>query len=111
MAQFAYPSTDGIGEITEDDKPHTIQYFERAVFEWHSVNQVHSDALAAIACSGTGCERLTANLLTNTEGQGDSDSSFLLSFAPAPYATSTSTTSAKLVGSGIGKPSSRMPSR
>ncbi|HST03809.1 MAG TPA: hypothetical protein VLQ48_03650, partial [Chloroflexia bacterium] len=36
LAQQGYPISDVIGEISDlDGKPYTVQYFERAVFEYH----------------------------------------------------------------------------
>ena len=40
LAQQGYPISDVIGEISDlDGKPYTVQYFERAVFEYHPENQ------------------------------------------------------------------------
>ena len=42
LAQQGYPISDVIGEISDlDGKPYTVQYFERAVFEYHPENQPH----------------------------------------------------------------------
>jgi hypothetical protein len=39
LAQQGYPISEVMGEISElDGKPYTIQYFERAVFEYHPEN-------------------------------------------------------------------------
>lgn len=36
LAQQGYPISDEFTEVSElDGKPYTVQYFERAVFEWH----------------------------------------------------------------------------
>ncbi len=58
LSQFGYPLTDEIAEVCEDGKPHTVQYFERAIFEWHPENQPPYDILlrrlgaAALAAKG-----------------------------------------------------------
>jgi len=40
LAQQGYPISDKIGEISPlDRKPYTVQYFERAVFEYHPENE------------------------------------------------------------------------
>lgn len=40
LAQQGYPISEVMGEISElDGKPYTIQYFERAVFEYHPENR------------------------------------------------------------------------
>jgi beta propeller repeat protein len=46
LAQQGYPISDVIGEISElDGKPYTVQYFERAVFEYHPENQAPYNVL------------------------------------------------------------------
>lgn len=46
LAQQGYPISDVMGEISPlDHKPYTVQYFERAVFEYHSENQAPYDVL------------------------------------------------------------------
>ncbi len=40
LAQQGYPISGVMGEVSPlDDKPYTVQYFERAVFEYHPENQ------------------------------------------------------------------------
>jgi beta propeller repeat protein len=40
IAQQGYPISDVMGELSDlDRKPYTVQYFERAVFEYHPENQ------------------------------------------------------------------------
>ncbi|MEO8285465.1 MAG: SGNH/GDSL hydrolase family protein [Chloroflexota bacterium] len=39
LAQFGYPISEEIIETLEDGKPYTVQYFERARFEFHPENQ------------------------------------------------------------------------
>ena len=40
LAQFGYPLTEEFSEINEDDgEPYTVQYFERARFEYHPENK------------------------------------------------------------------------
>jgi hypothetical protein len=39
LAIFGYPLTGERDELCEDGQVHTVQYFERAVFEWHPNNQ------------------------------------------------------------------------
>lgn len=39
LAEQGYPISDEFTEIGADGKPHTVQYFERAVFEYHPENQ------------------------------------------------------------------------
>jgi hypothetical protein len=40
LAQQGYPVSDEFTEISPlDNKPYTVQYFERAVFEWHLENK------------------------------------------------------------------------
>jgi hypothetical protein len=46
LAQQGYPISEVIGEISPlDRKPYTVQYFERAVFEYHPENQTPYDVL------------------------------------------------------------------
>lgn len=35
---FGYPLSNEFSELCEDGQTHTVQYFERAVFEWHPQN-------------------------------------------------------------------------
>ncbi len=42
---FGYPLTDELDEVCEDGKVHTVQYFERAVFEFHPANKPPYDIL------------------------------------------------------------------
>ncbi|HET8626738.1 MAG TPA: hypothetical protein VFL91_04935 [Thermomicrobiales bacterium] len=39
LAQFGYPLTEEFTQYLEDGKPYTVQYFERARFEYHPENQ------------------------------------------------------------------------
>jgi glucose/arabinose dehydrogenase len=40
LAQQGYPISDPLNEVSDlDGKPYTVQYFERAVFEYHPENQ------------------------------------------------------------------------
>jgi hypothetical protein len=59
LAQFGYSLTDGIAEVYEDGKPHIVQYFERAVFEWWPENQPPYDILLRWLGAGT-CSPLLA---------------------------------------------------
>jgi hypothetical protein len=46
LAQQGYPISDLMTEISDlDGKPYTVQYFERAVFEYHPENQAPYDVL------------------------------------------------------------------
>src|SRR5437588_270606 len=46
MAQQGFPISDEFVETsTLDNKPYRVQYFERAVFEWHPQNQPPYDVL------------------------------------------------------------------
>jgi len=46
LAQFGYPLTDEFTEVSDlNGKPYTVQYFERAVFEYHPENQPPYDVL------------------------------------------------------------------
>jgi outer membrane protein assembly factor BamB len=48
LAQQGYPLTDELPEKSAlDGKTYTVQYFERAVFEWHPENQPPYDVLLA----------------------------------------------------------------
>jgi hypothetical protein len=38
LALFGYPLSGEMQELCEDGQLHTVQYFERAVFEWHPQN-------------------------------------------------------------------------
>ena len=38
LAQFGYPLTDQLTETLEDGRPYTVQWFERARFEYHPEN-------------------------------------------------------------------------
>ncbi|HUS17038.1 MAG TPA: S41 family peptidase, partial [Chloroflexia bacterium] len=38
LAQQGYPISDEFTEVAADGKPYTVQYFERAVFEYHPAN-------------------------------------------------------------------------
>ena len=46
LPQQGYPISDVIGEISDlNGQPYTVQYFERAVFEYHPENQAPFDVL------------------------------------------------------------------
>ena len=45
LAQFGYPLTEEFTETLEDGQPYTVQYFERARFEWHPENPPPYDVL------------------------------------------------------------------
>ncbi|HEY0071872.1 MAG TPA: Zn-dependent exopeptidase M28 [Chloroflexia bacterium] len=46
VAQLGYPISEVMGEVSElNGKTYTVQYFERAVFEYHSENQPPYDVL------------------------------------------------------------------
>ena len=46
LPQQGYPISEVIGEVSDmDDKPYTVQYFERAVFEYHPENQAPYNVL------------------------------------------------------------------
>lgn len=45
LAQFGYPLSEEFTEVLEDGKPYTVQYFERARFEWHPDNDPPYDVL------------------------------------------------------------------
>ncbi len=45
VAQFGYPLTETLTEILEDGKIYTVQYFERARFEYHPENAAPYDIL------------------------------------------------------------------
>jgi hypothetical protein len=45
LAQFGYPLTEEITETLEDGQSYTVQYFERARFEYHPGNQPPYDVL------------------------------------------------------------------
>ena len=46
LSQFGYPLTDEFTEVSDlNGKPYTVQYFERAVFEYHPENQPPYDVL------------------------------------------------------------------
>jgi hypothetical protein len=38
LAQFGYPLSEEFSEQLEDGQTYTVQYFERARFEWHPEN-------------------------------------------------------------------------
>jgi hypothetical protein len=49
LAQQGYPISDVIGEVSSvDGKTYTVQYFERAVFEYHPGNQPPNDVLLSL---------------------------------------------------------------
>ena len=49
LAQFGYPITDEIGEMSPvTNRLYTVQYFERAVFELHPENQPPNDVLLTL---------------------------------------------------------------
>jgi hypothetical protein len=49
LAQQGYPISDVLGEISDTDgKLYTVQYFERAVFEYHPENQPPNDVLLSL---------------------------------------------------------------
>jgi hypothetical protein len=49
LAQQGYPISDVLGEISDTDgKLYTVQYFERAVFEYHPENQPPTDVLLSL---------------------------------------------------------------
>lgn len=49
LAQQGYPITEEMQEISDSDgKPYVVQYFERAVFEWHPENQPPYDVLLSL---------------------------------------------------------------
>jgi hypothetical protein len=46
LAQQGYPISDEFTEVSAlDDKPYTVQYFQRAEFEYHPENQAPNDVL------------------------------------------------------------------
>jgi polysaccharide biosynthesis protein PslG len=45
LPQFGYPISEEIAETLEDGKSYTVQYFERARFEWHPENRPPYDIL------------------------------------------------------------------
>jgi hypothetical protein len=46
LAQFGYPISEEFTEISDlDNKPYIVQYFERAVFEYHPENNIPFDTL------------------------------------------------------------------
>lgn len=46
LAQFGYPLSDEFNEVSDlNGKPYTVQYFERAIFEYHPENQPPYDVL------------------------------------------------------------------
>ncbi len=45
LAQFGYPLTEEFTATLEDGKPYTVQYFERARFEYHPENRAPYDVL------------------------------------------------------------------
>jgi len=45
LAQFGFPLSEPFEQILEDDKPYTVQYFERARFEYHPENAAPNDVL------------------------------------------------------------------
>lgn len=48
LAQFGYPISDEFDEVSDlDGITHRVQYFERAVFEWHGENDVRQAVLLA----------------------------------------------------------------
>jgi hypothetical protein len=49
LAQQGFPISDEFTEISETDgKPYTVQYFERAVFEWHPQNPPPNNVLLSL---------------------------------------------------------------
>jgi|GEM_PF-2076305 len=49
LAQQGFPLSDPLTEVSEvDNKPYTVQYFERAVFEHHPENQPPYDVLLSL---------------------------------------------------------------
>jgi outer membrane protein assembly factor BamB len=49
VSQQGYPISDEFTEVSETDgKPYTVQYFERAVFEYHPENQPPYDVLLSL---------------------------------------------------------------
>lgn len=59
LMQFGYPLTDEQDELCEDGQVHTVQYFERAVFEYHPDNDPPFDILL---------RRLGAEVLEQSSG-------------------------------------------
>ncbi len=45
LAQFGYPISEQLVERLEDGRAYTVQYFERARFEYHPENQAPYDVL------------------------------------------------------------------
>ena len=45
LPQFGYPLSEELTETLEDGKPYTVQYFERARFEYHPENPAPYDVL------------------------------------------------------------------
>jgi N-acetylneuraminic acid mutarotase len=45
LAQFGYPLTEPFEQALDDGKPYTVQYFERARFEYHPENATPYDVL------------------------------------------------------------------
>jgi hypothetical protein len=49
VSQQGFPISDEFTEISETDgKPYTVQYFERAVFEWHPENPAPDNVLLSL---------------------------------------------------------------
>ena len=49
LAQQGFPISDEFTEVSETDgKPYTVQYFERAVFEWHPANPPPNNVLLSL---------------------------------------------------------------
>lgn len=58
LEQFGYPISDPIGEMSSTDgQLYTVQYFERALFEFHPEKQPPNDVLLALLGSFTYQER------------------------------------------------------
>lgn len=49
LLQYGYPISDEMPEVSDvDGKLYTVQYFERAVFEWHPDNKAPYDVLLSL---------------------------------------------------------------
>lgn len=49
LAQQGFPISQELSEVSETDgKPYTVQYFERAVFEYHAENPAPNDVLLSL---------------------------------------------------------------
>lgn len=65
VQQVGYPISDEMPERSTDGKPYTVQYFERAVFEYHPVNKAPFDVLPSLL----GSQRYRAKYPRGAPGQ------------------------------------------